>query len=248
MEKEVPSNTSVTRSERVAETQKTGVRESLVDVVYFNESHSMPRYLYRRSRRIIRLLLGAGLSPLILLMFYMFTPTVTLMALAEPINHFFWAYIKSVSLENCSAKCSLVAFTMIAVPVSWGASIVLGIVAIPLTVQFRNAQVEALRQGFAPIGKMPDGAAKPLRNATSTARVVIPTMALYAALLIAIVYGLYGFGGSDRTIYPRTGREFSLGLVVVVFTVLMSAAQFGATFIMFLATDFVLSLKSALRI
>lgn len=208
----------------------------------------MPRGLYRQSRRLIKLFWVAALSPLALLAFYAFTPTAALMALAEPINNFFWTHIKPVSVENCGAKCSLVAFSLIAIPLSWGASVVLAVVAIPLTVQYRSAQLEALRRGLAPLGKMPDGAVKPLPKSETAALVGIVSMALFSAMLLAVVYGLYNFGGSDRTTHPRTGQGYSLGHVSVLIAILMSVAQFGSTMLMSIVTIVALSLKSILKI
>ncbi len=145
---------------------------------------------------MIRLFWVAALSPLIYLMFFAVTPTAVLMALAATINDLFWIHFKSISLENCGAKCSLVAFSMIAVALSWGASIVLALVAIPLTVQLRSAQAEALRRGQAPMGRMPDGTAKPLPNAGTAVPVFIVGMVAGGVMLFAVVYGLYNLGGS----------------------------------------------------
>ena len=95
---------------------------------------------------------------------------------------------------------------------------------------------------------MPDGAVKPLPKSETAALVGIVSMALFSAMLLAVVYGLYNFGGSDRTTHPRTGQGYSLGHVSVLIAILMSVAQFGSTMLMSIVTIVALSLKSILKI
>lgn len=142
--------------------QRSNVPETSDDLVHYGKQQSMPRDAYRRSRRMMKLLLVAALSPLALLLFYTVTPTAALVLLAEPFNDFFWPHVKQVPLEGCGSKCPLVAYSMIAIPLSWLAAIVFAILGVPLAVQHRSAQVEALRRGAAPHGRLPDGKAKPL--------------------------------------------------------------------------------------
>jgi len=222
--------------------QRSNVPETSDDLVHYGKQQSMPRDEYRRSRRMVKLWLVAALSPFILLSFYTVTPTAALVFLAEPFNDFFWPQVKQVSLEGCGSKCALVAYSMIAIPLSWLAAIVFAILAVPLTVQLRSAQVEALRRGAAPHGRLPDGKAKPLPTAGISIFVAGAGVVFVGAVLIALLYTLYQFGGSGRTV-GGWNRELSLWHVNFLMAIAMGIAQFSATFLMSLATFLVLNVK-----
>jgi hypothetical protein len=196
----------------------------------------------------MRLLALAAVLPLLMLMLYACLPTSLLVRLAMPVNVLLWSHFKSISLETCGTNCSLVAFSMIAVPLSWGASILLGLAAIPLTIQFRRAQVEALGLGLAPLGRRSDGTAKPLPNAGAAIVLGVAVAVVLGAMLLSVVFGLYNAGGSDRTTHPRTGGEYSLAHIGVLLAILMSAVQCGSVMLMGVATLIVLNLKIFLRV
>lgn len=222
------------------------VQENPTDVLHLSGGRTMSRDLHRKHKRVVRLFALAAFLPLLMLMLYAWLPTSLLVTLAIPVNDLLWSHFKSISLETCGTKCSLVAFSMIAVPLSWGAGILFGLAAIPLTIQLRRAQVEALAHGFAPLGRRSDGTAKPLLHA-ATALGVATTVVL-GAMLLAVVYGLYIAGGSDRTTHPRTGVEYSLAHVSVLLAILMGAVQCGSMMLMGIATLIVLDLKILLRV
>lgn len=68
---------------------------------------------------------------------------------------------------------------------------------------------------------------------------------LAGAVLIALLYALYQFGGSDRTV-GRWDREYSLWHVNFLTAIVMGTAQFSATFLMCLATYLVLNVMKLL--
>jgi len=232
----------------MAKLQDVRLHTSPADVVYLSNDRSMSCNLYRQYTRLLKLLCVAALSPLISLIFYVFTPTSVLIAVASFVNDLFWIHFKSISLETCNTKCPLVAFSMIVSLLSGVMAVVFSIVAIPLTVQFRNQQVVALRRGLAPFGKTSDGAVKPLPSAGSAALVAIGCIALLSAILLPFSYGLYDSAGSDQTIHPKTGREFSMAFVVMINAIFMGTVQFCATFLSSFATLLFLNLRSLLKI
>jgi hypothetical protein len=181
-------------------------------------------------------------------MLYACLPTSLLEMLAMPVNDLLWSHFKSISLETCGTKCSLVAFSMIAVPLSWGASILFGLAAIPLTIQFRRAQVEALAHGLAPLGRRSDGTAKPPLDTGTAVVLGVSVVVVPSAMILAVVFGLYNLGGSDRTTHPRTGGEYSLAHVGVILATLLSAVQLGSVLLMSVATFTVLNLRTLLRV
>ena len=224
------------------------VQENPTEVLHLSGGRTMSRDLHRKYKRVVRLFALAAFLPVLMLMFYACLSTSLLVALAMPVNDLLWPHNKSISLEACGAKCSLVAFSMIAVPLSWGASILFGVAAVPLTIQFRRAQVEALACGFAPLGRRPDGTAKPLLDAGSAVAWGASSVVVLCVMLLLVVFGLYNFGGSDSTTHPRTGGEYSVTHVGVLLAILMSAVQFGSVLLLSLVTFTVLNLRILLRV
>jgi hypothetical protein len=186
----------------------------------------VPRSLYRRYRRIIDLFWVAGLSPLLMLIVYAVIPVDLLIALAQPFVELFWSHFKSVSLEQCGAKCGLMSWSLVAVPVSWAWTIVLVACAIPFAAQNAAARQAAYEGGAAVYGNERNGARKPPPGPVLNILIGLGCGTVVAAVLIALLVLIYLLAGSDRTV--SRGRELSLPSIAVLLTVLMGLSQVSA--------------------
>lgn len=230
----------------MAELPDTAVHQA--DVLYLSGDRSVSRDLHHQYRRQKQLYCTATLWPLALPLFYVCTPTLALIVLATPINDLFWSHFKSISFETCGAKCSLVAFSVIAVSLAYVGTVVFGVLSAFAAIQFRTAQLEALRRGLAPLGRMPDGAAKRPPTGPGAILAGIIAMMLGVAILLAFAYVLYEISGSDRTTHARTGREYATVLVSVLMTFLISIVQLISTVVMAAAGLTAIDLKNLLKI
>lgn len=232
----------------MAELQDTAVQANQTDVLYLSDDRSVSRDLHRQYRRQKQLYCAAALWPLVLPLFYLCTPTSALIVLATPLNDLFWSHFKSISFETCGAKCSLVAFSVIAVSLACVGTVVFGVLSAFAAIQFRIAQLEALRRGLAPLGRMPDGAPKRPPTGPGAILAGILAMMLGVAILLGFAYVLHEIGGSDRTAHAKTGREFPPVLVSVLMTFLISMVQLISTVVMAGAGLTAIDLKNLLRI
>jgi hypothetical protein len=231
----------------VREIEQPTARSATVELVYLSNGRTVPRDLYRFTRRVPNLFWASSLLPFALLLACAFMPGSALLPIAASLNDLVWTHIKPVSLAECNEKCWLAAYSMIAVSVSCGSAVVLAPIAVCFTVQDRQAQVDALRRGAAPWGRLPDGTAKPLPKAGTALLAGLGGMGLLTILLVGLMYFLVEFSGSDQTVSIRNGREYSMGYVSLHIAVIIGIAQFCATAWVMFATHVFLGLKSLLK-
>jgi hypothetical protein len=205
-----------------AELDETKVPE---DMVFFGKGFSAPHDLYVRGRRLYRLFWIAALSPLALLIVYGLTPKAAVMAVAELFNVLFWAHFKQISLQDCAATCQMMAYTVVAIPLSWFATVLVALWAVPLTIQNWKAGREAFRRGAAPYGRLANGGTRQPPG-----------------YKISVVVGI---PGSDRTI--TRGREIPTVLIDIWITLIMGLTQFFAAALMMVSTNVALSFRKLLR-
>jgi hypothetical protein len=182
----------------------------------------VPRSLYRRYRRIFDLFWVAGLSPLLLLIAYAVIPVDLLIASAQPFVELF-RHFKSVSLEQCGAKCGLMSWSLVAVPVSWAWTIVLIACAIPFAAQNAAAKRAAYEGGAAAYGKERNGTRKVPPGPVRSILIGLGCGTVAAAVLIGLLALIYLLAGSDHTV--SRGREVPLPIIAVWLTVLMGLSQ-----------------------
>ncbi|CAN5922930.1 hypothetical protein BH11PSE3_BH11PSE3_06950 [soil metagenome] len=210
------------------------------EMVFFGQGRSMPRDLYRRARQLFKLFWIAGLSPFVMFVALAIIPSSFLMVPAKLLNELFWVHIRPATLEHCSGKCHMMAYSLIGVPLSWLAAIVFAIWAVRLALQNWDAGQEAIRRGAAPFGRTPSGQVKQPPGLVMT---VLAT-AFLGALLLGGLWVLYLLAGSDRTI--SRDRENWPPMISLSTTVIMGITQFLAVATMMTLTNVVLHLKKLL--
>jgi hypothetical protein len=215
--------------------------EPTEDIVYFGKGYSAPRQLYRRGIRLYQLLAICALSPFVLLIAYALTPASALMVVADVFNDLFWTHLKYVSLENCGAKCQMMAFVLIAAPLFWISNIVVAVCAVPIVVQHWHAGREAFRLGTAPYGKNENGKIRPPPGPKASIIVGVAGVVFLGGLIFGGYWLLYLLAGSDRTV--SRGREIPPTMIVLWATVIMSVVQFLVAALMLFAINAALSLK-----
>ena len=211
------------------------------DMVFFGQGGSMPRDLYLRGRRLVKLYWIAALSPLVLLIAGALTPDAGLISGAKLLNGLFWAHFKQVSIGDCAGKCHMVAYSLVGIPISWLTTVVVAIWAIPLALQNWQAGQEAFRLGAAPCGRAANGE---IRQPPGLGWGIVGTI-VFGASLFGVSLVLYLLGGSDRTV--SRGREISPTLISIWITIFMGFAQFFAVALMGCATVATLSFKKRLN-
>jgi hypothetical protein len=213
-------------------------------MVYYGQDRSAPRDLYDRSRRLFKFFRFAALSPIVLLIAGTLTPPSALVQVAELFNRLFWSDLKPITLEGCAPKCHIMAYGLVAVPISWISTILMAIVAIVLGIQNWQAGEEAIRRGGAPYGRMSTGDVKPLK--ASIAFFVIPGCALLASALFGLEFLLYTVGGFDHL--RTAGGRMVPGFMAEVFvTGFIGAAQLLAAALASFLTILGLTLWKASR-
>jgi hypothetical protein len=125
------------------------VTEHLVNL---SRGRTVPHGLYASSRCLVRLYWVTVISPFIVLVLMSSLSTSEMLSLAELVNNLVWAGIKQISLEACTENCWARAYTLVAVPISWAATLLFALAAIPSSVLVFRANEEALRRGAAPYG------------------------------------------------------------------------------------------------
>jgi len=192
------------------------------DMVYYGSGAYMPRDLYIHTKRPLTLALTAMALIFSLFILSELTPTSILVGTAELFNQLFWRYFKQTSFEGCTAKCHMIAYGLVAIPISWGSSIIVALWTIPLAVRDWQARREALRHGAAPQGKTASGKIRPIPS-------FVFSVLLGAIMFIALFvteFLLYLLAGADTNI--RGGRVLPPLMIDFQTTFLMSATQFLA--------------------
>lgn len=215
------------------------------DLVLLSYGRSFPRELYIRWKRIFSLFWIAAFSPLALLIAGALTPDTVLIRAAKLFDSLFWAHFKQVSIEGCAEKCHMMAYGLVSTPVSWLATIVVALWAIPLTVQNQQARQEAFRRGAAPFGRAADGKVNPPPGLGITFGFGIVCVVVSGAVLFGMLLILYSFGGSDHTV--SRGRQISPAAMSFLATLVMGVAQFLAAALMFFLTVVALGFKKLLN-
>jgi hypothetical protein len=213
------------------------------DMVFLSLGRSMPRDLYLHQRRLINLFWIAALSPLALLIAGALTPDTALIHGAELFNSLFWVHFKQVSIEGCVGKCHMMAYGLVGIPISWLATVVAAIWAIPLAAQNWHAQHEAFRRGAAPYGRARNGKINPPAGFGMSVGVCGVSATVAGAVLFGLLLLLYLFGGSDRTV--SRGRDIPPAVISFLVTVIMGLTQFLAVALMSFLTIIALSFKKA---
>lgn len=215
------------------------------DIVLLSLGRTMPRELYLRQKRLINLFWIATFSPLALLIAGALTPDAVLIRGAKLFNSLFWAHFKQVSIEGCSAKCHMMAYGLIGVPISWLATVVVAIWAIPLAAQNWHAQHEAFRRGAAPYGRARNGKINPPAGFGMSVGVYGVSATVAGAVLFGLLVLLYLLGGSDHTV--SRGRDIPPAVFSFWVTVIMGLTQFLAVALMSFLTIIALNFKKLLR-
>jgi hypothetical protein len=192
------------------------------DMVYYGQDRSVPRDLYDRSRRLFKFFRFAALSPIVLLIAGALTPPSALVQVAELFNRLVWSNLKPITLERCVPKCHMMAYGLVAIPISWISTILIAIVAIVLGIQNWQAGEEAIRRGSAPYGKTATGDAKRLK--ASIAFLFIPCVAVIGGALFGFELLLYAVGGFDH-LQTAGGRMVPSFLAEFFVTGFIGAAQ-----------------------
>jgi hypothetical protein len=218
------------------------------DMVYYGQDRSVPRELYGRSRRLFQFFWFAALSPIVLLIAGALTPRSALVQIAELFNRLFWSHLKLVTLEACVPKCHMMAYGLVAIPVSWLSTILLAIVAVILGIQNWRTGEEAIRRGGTPYGRSATGDAKQMK--ASIAFLFIPCCAVIGGALFGLVIFLYALAGFDH-LRTAGGRIVPVFVAEVFVTVLIGAAQLLvvglASFLTIMTITLWQSLKGSLR-
>lgn len=180
----------------------------------------MPRHLFGRARKLRNLCLAAAFSSFVLLVALTLMPTASLMKIAEWFSAHFWINLKHISFEGCAEKCHMMAFSTVAIPISWATSIVVALCAVPMARASWQACWEALNLGFSPFGIAEDGRKKqPPSLGLIIGGVVVLGGALYGVELL-----LFALAGSLST--TSRAREIPTMLISVWTSVLMATMQF----------------------
>lgn len=193
------------------------------EVVSFDQGATMPLALYVRSMRIRKLYKYATLLLGAVAVIASLTPTSLLEQIADLANRSFWVHFKNLSLNGCGEKCHMMAFNVVVPPVTWIATIIVMVIAVPLSIEHFRARSEALKLGFAAFGKSPDGRPKPFPGVASALGGGFLSCVLFFFAQSAL-YHAAGFNGSSSP-----GRSFAPSVVTMLFTIVTVSTPFLAS-------------------
>jgi hypothetical protein len=188
------------------------------DFVYYGSGGtcSMPRDLFVRPRRLPWLCGATAVAIFGLFPLCEAVPTHFMLWLAQQFNDLFWVHFKQISFDGCAEKCQMMAYSTVAIPISWVVTIAVTPAMILRAVEFWEIQQQALRRGAAPRGRDSD---RNIRQLPGLSYCVWASI-LAIATLVLLETTLYLLVGSDSTV--SRGRRFSPTQVCLHITILIS--------------------------